>query len=118
MDDLGLLSYYPGIEVHQKTEGLTLCREAYARKVLESRGMKYCNPIDAPMEPRLELSKKSKATAACHGVSLARLHSDLIDRDPEQIVLNVDSETFLPEDSVRVKGASALIRCIITQRIA
>ena len=58
MDDLGLLSYYPGIEVYQKTEGITLCRKAYARKVLESRGIKYCNPIDASMGPRLELSKK------------------------------------------------------------
>ena len=50
MDDLGFLSYYPGIEVHQKTEGITLCQEAYTRKVLESRGMKDCNHIVASME--------------------------------------------------------------------
>ncbi|XBI97710.1 hypothetical protein VPH35_018033 [Triticum aestivum] len=115
MDDLSLLSYYPGIEVHQKTEGVTLCQEAYARKILESYGMKDCNPNDSPMKPRLELSKKSKVTvvdaieyiaaaaAACQGVWLGRLHGDLLDRDPEQVVLNVDSksESFLREDPVR-----------------
>ena len=62
MDDLRLLNYYLGIEVQQKPEGITLCQEAYARKVLESCGIKDCNPIDVPMDPRLELSKKSKAT--------------------------------------------------------
>jgi hypothetical protein len=115
MDDLGLLSYYPGIEVRQKPKGVTLCQAAYVRKVLESRGMKYCNPIDAPMKPCLELSKKSKApavdaieyiavvVAVRQGVWLGKLHGDLMDRDPKQVVLNVDSEstTFLCEDPVR-----------------
>ena len=58
MDDLGILSYYLGLEEHQKPEGITLCQEAYARKVLESSGMKDCNHIVASMEPRLELNKK------------------------------------------------------------
>ena len=58
MDDLGILSYYLGMEEHQKPEGMTLCQKAYARKVLESCGMKNCNHIAASMEPRLELSKK------------------------------------------------------------
>ena len=40
MDDLGLLSCNLGTKVHQKPEGITLCQEAYARKVLESSGMK------------------------------------------------------------------------------
>ena len=59
MDDLGLLSYYPGIEVHQKTEGITLCQDAYTRKVVEIRGMKDCNLVAAPMKPRLELKLSS-----------------------------------------------------------
>ena len=58
MDDLGLLSCYLGPEVHQKPEGITLCEEAYTRKVHENCGKRDCNPIDASMEPRLELSKK------------------------------------------------------------
>ena len=114
-DDLGLLSFYPRIEVHQKTEEITLCQEAYTRKILENCGMKDCNLIEASMKPRLELSKKSKApavdaieyiaaaTAMCQGVWLGRLHGDLMDRDPEQVVLNVDgkSTTFLREEPVR-----------------
>lgn len=150
MDDLGLLSCYLGPEVHQKPEGITICQEGYARKVLESCGMKDCNPINASMEPRLELSKKemvkllgysdsnkeeivdgrnstsdvayflggsvvswlsrkqkmvtsTSSEAECQGVWLGRLHNDLMDRDPKQVVLKVDSESmfFLREDPVR-----------------
>uniref|UniRef100_A0A453AK77 Reverse transcriptase Ty1/copia-type domain-containing protein n=1 Tax=Aegilops tauschii subsp. strangulata TaxID=200361 RepID=A0A453AK77_AEGTS len=63
MTDLGLLSYYLGIEVQQKPEGIIICQEAYAKKVLESCGMKDCNPSHVPMKPRLRLSKKSEAPA-------------------------------------------------------
>ncbi|KAM3231437.1 hypothetical protein ACQJBY_061551 [Aegilops geniculata] len=63
MTDLGLLSYYLGIEVQQKPEGITICQETYAKKVLESCDMKDCNPSHVPMKPRLILSKKSEASA-------------------------------------------------------
>ena len=36
MSDLGLLTYYLGIEVHQKPEGITLCQEAYERRFLKA----------------------------------------------------------------------------------
>jgi hypothetical protein len=55
MSDLGLLTYYIGIEVHQKPGEITLCQEAYAKKILQSCAMKYCNPTQVPMEPRLKL---------------------------------------------------------------
>ena len=58
MGDLALLSYYLEMEVQQKPEGIIVCTEAHARKVLENSGMKYCNPIDASMEPRLESKKE------------------------------------------------------------
>ena len=63
MTDLGLLSYYLGIEVHQKPEGITICQEACAKKVLEICGMKDCNPSHVPMKPCVVLSKKSEAPA-------------------------------------------------------
>ena len=56
--------------------------------------MKDCDPIDASMKLRLELSNKSKVPAVdaikyiamsageYQGVWLGRLHSDLMDRDP------------------------------------
>ena len=63
MSDLGLLTYYLGIEVQQKPNGITICQEAYAKKILESCSMEDCKPTYAPMEPRLKLSKRSEAPA-------------------------------------------------------
>ncbi|KAL6348524.1 hypothetical protein AAG906_013144 [Vitis piasezkii] len=62
MSDLGLLSYYLGIEVCQNSQRITLNQSAYARKVLDKCGMKDCNPSQIPMEPHLKLSKESTNT--------------------------------------------------------
>jgi hypothetical protein len=63
MSDLGLLSYYLGIEVIQKPGLIQLRQAAYADKLLEKMGMSSCNPIAVPMEPRLKLSKEGKGAA-------------------------------------------------------
>ena len=42
MSDLGVLSYYLGIEVRQGKEALTLGQSAYALKLLERSGMGEC----------------------------------------------------------------------------
>jgi hypothetical protein len=63
MSDLGLLSYYLGIEVKQSSQGIFINQTAYATKVLERCGMQNCNPCQTPMEPRLKLSKTSTAEA-------------------------------------------------------
>jgi hypothetical protein len=52
MSDLGLLSYYLGIEVKQKPGEIKICQSAYAKKILEICGMKGCNPADTPMVAR------------------------------------------------------------------
>jgi hypothetical protein len=57
LSDLGLLSYYLGIEVWQGPDGITLRQSAYAGKILEHCGMGLCNPSTSPMESRLKLSK-------------------------------------------------------------
>jgi hypothetical protein len=59
MSDLGLLTYYLGIEVCQDSSGITLCQARYARKLLERTGMLDCNPSHTPMEARLQLIKNS-----------------------------------------------------------
>jgi hypothetical protein len=59
MSDLGLLSYYLGIEVKQSGEGIALSQSNYALKILEKDGMLGCNPCQVPMETRLKLSKES-----------------------------------------------------------
>jgi hypothetical protein len=61
MSDLGLLSYYLGIEVRQSENGMTLAQTAYAKSVLEKAGMEGCNSCSVPMESRLKLSKDSTA---------------------------------------------------------
>lgn len=58
MSDLGLLSYYLGIEVKQETGVITLTQSSYARKILEVSSMAGCNSCTTPMENRLKLSKK------------------------------------------------------------
>ena len=57
MSDLGLLSYYLGIEVRQSKAAITLGQAAYARRLLEKANMGGCNPCHTPMEARLKLSK-------------------------------------------------------------
>jgi hypothetical protein len=61
MSDLGLLTYYLGIQVDQKEGVTTLCQSSYALKILENAGMKGCNPCHVPMENRLKLSKNDKS---------------------------------------------------------
>jgi hypothetical protein len=61
MSDLGPLSFYLGIEVHQDSIGTTLRQSAYAKRVLEQAGLVDCNPALTPMEERLKLSRDSAA---------------------------------------------------------
>jgi hypothetical protein len=55
MSDLGLLSYYLGMEVRQKPREIAICQRAYATKIVEQCGMKGCNPVDTPMEQNNKL---------------------------------------------------------------
>ena len=61
MSDLGLLSYYLGIEVTQSNDSITLCQRSYAEKILEAAGMEGCHGCQTPMECRLKLRKNDDA---------------------------------------------------------
>jgi hypothetical protein len=63
MSDLGLLSYYLGLEVKQDGGTIMLCQSAYAKKILDATGMAGCNVCHTPMENRLKLSKASPEDA-------------------------------------------------------
>jgi hypothetical protein len=58
MSDLGPLSYYIGIKVHQTEHSITISQGAYAEKILLRASLKDCNPCRTPMEARLHLSKE------------------------------------------------------------
>lgn len=57
MSELGLLSYYLGIEVHQGKNNIMLSQQGYARKILKLAGMEECNSSKYPMEAKLKLTK-------------------------------------------------------------
>jgi hypothetical protein len=61
MRDLGLLSFYLGIEVHQDSFGISLRQTAYAKRIVELGGLTGYNPAYNPMEERLKLSRDSTA---------------------------------------------------------
>jgi hypothetical protein len=61
MSDLGPLSFYLGIEVHQDDSRITLRQTAYTKRVIELAGLSDCNPALPPMEERLKLSRDSVA---------------------------------------------------------
>ena len=58
MSDLGLLSYYLGLEVTQGVHGITLRQSTYATKILEKAGLAVCNASATPMEMKLKLLKE------------------------------------------------------------
>jgi hypothetical protein len=61
MSDLGPLSFYLGIEVHQKDDRITLSQAAYGARIVERAGLTRCNPCATPMEPSLKISKNNSA---------------------------------------------------------
>ena len=57
MSDLGLLSYYLGIEVAQSRHCIKLKQALYAKKILQQVRMDECNSTKYPMEANLKLGK-------------------------------------------------------------
>ncbi|CAL1389348.1 unnamed protein product [Linum trigynum] len=60
MTDIGLMSYYLGIEVTQKEEGIFISQGGFAKEVLKKFKMENCNPVSTPAECGLKLSKDDK----------------------------------------------------------
>lgn len=62
MSDLGLLSYYLGIEISQREGCIYLKQAAYAKLVLERSGMIECNSTKCPMEAKSHVGKDEFGT--------------------------------------------------------
>ena len=56
--DLGLLSSYLGIDVHQGKSQSGLSQKLYAAHILESFQLVECNATNTPMEAQLKLKKE------------------------------------------------------------
>ncbi|KAK3019822.1 hypothetical protein RJ639_005124 [Escallonia herrerae] len=50
MTDIGLMSYYLGIELKQREDDIFISQEVYAKEILKRYGMVYCKSIKTPME--------------------------------------------------------------------
>lgn len=57
MTDIGLMSYYLGIEVKQTDDGIFISQEGYAKEILKKFGMDKCNPVGTPIEHKAKPSK-------------------------------------------------------------
>lgn len=55
MSDLGLLSYYLGLEVKLKPGEITISQSGYAEKIVEISRMNGSNPVDTPVEQHIKL---------------------------------------------------------------
>ncbi|XP_048634844.1 secreted RxLR effector protein 161-like [Brassica napus] len=60
MTDIGLMSYYLGIEVKQEENGIFITQEGYAKEVLKKFKMNDSNPVCTPMECGVKLSKEKE----------------------------------------------------------
>ena len=63
MSDLGLLSFYLGIEVKQESDCITIKQTSYAKKVLSRFGMTDCNPTKVPINPGTVLHDDKQGVA-------------------------------------------------------
>ena len=61
MKDLGLLHYFLGLEIWQRSDGLFVSQGKYAREILEKFNMHGCKPIDTLL---LGSWRKEDATSA------------------------------------------------------
>ena len=57
MTDMGLMSYYLGLEVMQTGAGIFVSQKKYAADILKRFKMESCNSISTPVETRLQLTK-------------------------------------------------------------
>jgi hypothetical protein len=50
MADLGLLTFYLGLEVQQSINGIGLCQSHYTARIMKEAGMADCNSMQTPMK--------------------------------------------------------------------
>ena len=61
MNELGLLSYFLGMEITQSNQGSFLCQKNFIVKLLSKFAMENCKPVSTPMTVGLKLSKDDGA---------------------------------------------------------
>ncbi|XP_051115697.1 uncharacterized mitochondrial protein AtMg00810-like [Andrographis paniculata] len=62
MSDLGMLTYYLGVELRQSEKGIEISQAGYANGILQTAGMWDCNPTKWSMDEKFSLSKNEEGT--------------------------------------------------------
>ena len=50
MTDMGEMSYFLGMEIHQSQQGIFICQKKYAYEVLVKFGMQNCKAVSTPLD--------------------------------------------------------------------
>lgn len=61
MTDLGLMSYFLGMEVQQRIDGIIIHQRKYAKEILKKFQMDDCKSTDTPMNQKEKFSKEDGA---------------------------------------------------------
>ncbi|MCI10100.1 gag-pol polyprotein, partial [Trifolium medium] len=61
MTDLGLMSYFLGMEVNQDCDGVFICQKKYAKELLKKFCMEDCKSTTTPMNQKEKFSKDDGA---------------------------------------------------------
>jgi len=61
MTDLGLMTYFLGIEIKQNENDVFICQRKYAKEILKKFQMEECKVVSTPMNQKQKLSKEDGA---------------------------------------------------------
>jgi hypothetical protein len=67
MTDLGLMSYFLGMEVKQSNDGIFICQQKYAKEILKKFHMESCKSISTPMNLKEKFSKNDRTNKVDEG---------------------------------------------------
>ena len=67
MTDLGLMTYFLGMEVQQNQHGIFICQKKYAREILRKFQMDECKAMSTPMNPKERLCKQDGTSQVDEG---------------------------------------------------
>jgi hypothetical protein len=68
MTDLGEMTYFLGIEVRQKQDGIFICQEKYLKEILKRFKLEDCKEVSTPMVLKTKLQKEDGAENADEGI--------------------------------------------------
>jgi hypothetical protein len=67
MTNLGLMSYFFGMEVKQSDDGIFICQQKYAKEILKKFHMESCKSTSTPMNLKEKFSKNDGTNKADEG---------------------------------------------------